>query len=39
MYSPTLSLSSALDGGGWSAPRLGRSSRGNDRPARSEALY
>jgi len=31
MYSSTLSLTSALDGGGWSTPRLGRFTPGKDR--------
>ena len=30
MYSATLSLTSALDGGGWSTPRPGRFTPGND---------
>ena len=30
MYSSTLSLTSALDGGGWSTPRPGRFTPGND---------
>jgi hypothetical protein len=30
MYSSTLSLTSALDGGGWSTPRLGFFTPGND---------
>jgi len=30
MYSFTLSLTSALDGGGWSTPRLGRFTPGKD---------
>jgi hypothetical protein len=30
MYSSTLSLTSALDGGGWSTPRSGRFTPGND---------
>ena len=30
MYSSALSLTSALDGGGWSAPRLGRFTPGKD---------
>ena len=29
-YSSTLSLTSALDGGGWSTPRPGRFTPGND---------
>jgi len=29
-YSPTLSLTSALNGGGWSRPRPGRSTPGKD---------
>jgi hypothetical protein len=29
-YSTTLSLTSALDGGGWSTPRPGRFTPGND---------
>ena len=29
-YSPTLSLTSVLDGGGWSAPRPGRFTPGKD---------
>jgi hypothetical protein len=30
MYSTTLSLTSALDGSGWSTPRLGRFAPGED---------
>ena len=30
MYSSTLSLTSALDGGGWSTPRPGRFTSGKD---------
>ena len=30
MYSSTLSLTSTLDGGGWSAPRPGRFTPGKD---------
>jgi hypothetical protein len=30
MYSSNLSLTSALDGGGWSTPRPGRFTPGND---------